>query len=95
MAPSDNVLNTNPQYVKLTKLAMVQIADNVKNENFFSMLVFMKSKLFNMFIAHLPLVMRMFAQQFYTLQISCMQNILNNDEHHVINIAMMARHWAI
>jgi hypothetical protein len=49
-------------------MAMVQIVGNVKNGCNFSTLAFMKSKLCNMLTTHLPLVVRMFAQQFYTLQ---------------------------
>jgi hypothetical protein len=36
-----------PKYVKLAKMAMVQIMGSVENEPFFSMLAFMKSKLCN------------------------------------------------
>ncbi len=49
-------------------MAMVQIMGSMKDERCFSMLAFMKSKLRNMLTTHLPLVFRMFAQWFYTLQ---------------------------
>jgi hypothetical protein len=49
-------------------MAMVQIVGNVKDERCFSMLAFMKSKLHNRLTTHLPLVVQMFAQWFYTLQ---------------------------
>jgi hypothetical protein len=49
-------------------MAMVQIVGSVEDECCFSTLAFMKSKLYNMLITHLPLVIRMFAQRFYTLQ---------------------------
>jgi hypothetical protein len=57
-----------PKYVKLAKMAMVQKVGSVENERCFSTLLFMKSKLHNKLITHLPLVVRMFAQRFYTLQ---------------------------
>jgi hypothetical protein len=57
-----------PKYLKLVELAMVQIVSGVEDEKCFSTLVFMKSKLWNRLTTHLPLVMCMFAQQFYTLQ---------------------------
>jgi hypothetical protein len=34
----------------------------------FSNLVFMKSKLYNKFTTHFPIVVHMFTQQFYTLE---------------------------
>jgi hypothetical protein len=49
-------------------MAMVQIVGSVEDERYFSMLTFMKSKFRNKLITHLPLVARMFAQWFYTLQ---------------------------
>jgi hypothetical protein len=49
------------EYVKLTKLAMVQIVGNVEDERC--------SKLCNRFTSYLPLVLCVFAQQFYILQI--------------------------
>ncbi len=54
--------------MKLVELAMVQIVDSVEDERCFFTLAFMKSKLRNRLITHLPLVVCMFAQQFYTLQ---------------------------
>jgi hypothetical protein len=52
----------------LAEIAMVQIVGSVEDEHCFSMLAFMKSKLHNRLTTHLPLVVRMFAQWFYTLQ---------------------------
>jgi hypothetical protein len=54
--------------VKLVELVMVKIVGSVEEEICFSTLAFMKSKLWNRLIAHLALVVRMFAQQSYTLQ---------------------------
>jgi len=55
-----------PKYVKLAEMAMVQIVGSVENEHCFFTLAFMKSKLRNGLITHLRLVVRMFAQWFYT-----------------------------
>jgi hypothetical protein len=49
-------------------MAIVQVVGNVKDECCFYMLAFMKSKLHNRLITHLPLVVWMFAQRFYILQ---------------------------
>jgi hypothetical protein len=57
-----------PEYIKLVKLAMVQIIGNVEDERCFSILAFMNSKLRNKLIIHLPIVVHMFAQQFYTFE---------------------------
>ncbi len=57
-----------PEYVKLVELAMVQIVGNVEDERCFFILVSMKSKFQDRLTTHLPLVVCMFAQQFYFLQ---------------------------
>jgi len=49
------------EYVKPAKLAMVQIVSNVEDERC--------SKLCNRLTSYLPLVLCVFAQQFYILQI--------------------------
>jgi hypothetical protein len=56
------------KYVKLVEMAIVQIVGNVKDECCFFTLAFMKSKLRNKLTTHLPLVVWMFAHQFYILQ---------------------------
>jgi hypothetical protein len=56
------------KYIKLAKLAMVQIIGNMEDERCFSTLAFMKSKLNNKLITYFPIVVCMFAQQFYTLE---------------------------
>jgi hypothetical protein len=71
VVPCDNISNilfSFLGYVKLVELVMVQIVGSVKDERCFFTLVFMKSKFWNRLITHLPLVVGMFAQQFYTLQ---------------------------
>jgi hypothetical protein len=68
LVTTSQVLSFNfPKYVKLIELAMVQIVGNVEDERCFFTLTFMKSKLWNWLSTHLPLVVCMFAQQFYTL----------------------------
>jgi hypothetical protein len=54
--------------VKLVKLAMVQRVGNVEDERCFSTLAFTKSKLCNGFTTQLLIIVRMFAQHFYTLE---------------------------
>jgi hypothetical protein len=45
---------TFPKYVKLVEMAMVQIVSNVKDEHYFYMLAFMKSKFCNKLTTHAP-----------------------------------------
>lgn len=54
--------------MKLAKLAMVQVIGSVEDERCFFTLAFMKSILCNKLTTHLPLVVHMFAQHFYTIQ---------------------------
>jgi hypothetical protein len=54
--------------VKLVELATVQVIGRVEDGRCFSTLAFMMSKLRNKLTTHLPLVVRMFAQHFYTIQ---------------------------
>ncbi len=68
------------EYVKLTKLVMVQIFGNVEDEKCFSTLAFTKSKLQNRLTTHLPHVVHMFSQQFILCKISHMQIVLSNGE---------------
>jgi hypothetical protein len=53
--------------VKFAELVVVQVVGNVENESCFSTLAFMKSKFYNKLTTHLPLVVHMFAQHFYTI----------------------------
>jgi hypothetical protein len=50
-----------PMYVKLAKLVMVQIVNNLENQKYFFTLGLTKSKLYNKFTTHLPHVMCRFA----------------------------------
>jgi hypothetical protein len=66
---SSQVLVCNfPKYVKVAKMAMVQTMGSVEDEHYLYMLAFMKSKFHNKLTTHLPLVVWMFTQRFYTLQ---------------------------
>jgi hypothetical protein len=56
------------EYIKLAKLAMVQIIGNVEDEICLSISAFMKSKFHNKLTTHFPNVVCMFALQFYTLE---------------------------
>jgi hypothetical protein len=55
------------KYVKLAELAMVQVIGSVEDKKCFSTLAFMKSKFCNRLTTHLPLVVHMFTQNFYTM----------------------------
>jgi len=61
VGPCDNILSTSvqdPEYVKLVKLTMMQIVGKMKNEKYFFILAFTKSKLCNRLITHLPFVVQ-------------------------------------
>jgi hypothetical protein len=52
--------------MKLIELAIVQVIGNLEDEKTFSILFFMKSKLWNHFAWHLDIAICMFAQDFFT-----------------------------
>jgi hypothetical protein len=56
------------EYFKLVELSIVVILGNVENERLFSTITFMKSKLRNQLTINLDMVVRMYAQDFFTLQ---------------------------
>ncbi len=64
VAASQILVSSFPEYVKFVELAMIHIIGIVEDEKCFSTLAFMKSKLHNKITTHLPIVVRMFAQQF-------------------------------
>jgi D-arabinose 5-phosphate isomerase GutQ len=69
LVTTSQVLVCNFTYFgKLAEMAMVQIVGSVEDEHCFFTLALMKSKLRNKLTTHLPLVVWMFAQWFYTLQ---------------------------
>jgi hypothetical protein len=55
------------EYLKLAKIAMVQVLGSIEDEQRFSSLAFCKSKLHNRLTINLDLVVKMFSQMFYTL----------------------------
>ena len=55
------------EYLKIVELAVVVVLGSIENEHTFSTLSFMKNKLRNRLNVHLPLVVAMHAQEFYTL----------------------------
>jgi hypothetical protein len=55
-------------YMKLVKIAMVQVIGFIEDERCFNNLIFIKSKLCNWLTTHLNLVVCMFVQQFYMLE---------------------------
>jgi hypothetical protein len=57
-----------PRYFKLTNLSIVQIINSVEDEQCFSTLTFMKSKLYNKVINHMDFVGHMLAQKIYILE---------------------------
>ncbi len=57
-----------PKYLKLVKMAIVHILGNVEDKRHFSILAFLKNKLQVTLDPHLPLVVGMHCQIFYTLK---------------------------
>jgi len=55
------------EYFTLAKVAMVMVLGSMEDKHCFSILSFMKSKLWNELTTHLNLVVQMFAQNDYTL----------------------------
>ncbi len=55
------------EFIKVAKLVVVQIMGSGEDENTFSTLTFMKTKLYNRLCEQLVLVVCMFAQPFYII----------------------------
>jgi hypothetical protein len=55
------------KFMKVAKLAVVQIMGFVEDDKIFSTLTFMKTRLWNQLCENLDLVVHMFAQLFYTI----------------------------
>ncbi len=53
---------------RLVELAIVMVLGNVEDERTLSTFIFMKSKLRNRLTTHLDLVVKMYTQDFFTLQ---------------------------
>jgi hypothetical protein len=54
------------KFMQFVELTIVQVIGSVKDERTFSTSTFMKSKLGNQLARHLDIVIRMFAQDFFT-----------------------------
>ncbi len=57
------------EYIKVVRIAMVQILGSIEDEKTCNNLVFMKSKLYNQLTTHLNLCVCMFTHNFYTISI--------------------------
>ncbi len=68
LASSEIVRQWLLKWFKLVQLCMVMIIGNVEDEKTFSNMSFMKNKLHNHLTTHLDLVVRMDAQNFYSLE---------------------------
>jgi hypothetical protein len=69
---SSNRLSCNrlSEYMSLAELAIMQVISNVEDKRTFSTLSLIKSKFQNRPSKHLNTIIHMYAQQFYTLEIS-------------------------
>jgi hypothetical protein len=56
------------EYFKLVELTIVAILGSVENEHSFYTITFMKSKLRNRLTINLDMVVKMYVQDFFTLQ---------------------------
>jgi hypothetical protein len=56
------------EFFKLIELLIIMVLGSVEDERTFSTLTFMKLKLKNHLTTHLDLVVKMYAQDFFTLQ---------------------------
>jgi hypothetical protein len=56
------------EYFRLVELAIVMVLGSVEDERTFFTFIFMKSKLKNQLTNHFDLVMKMYTQDFFTLQ---------------------------
>ncbi len=78
------------EYIKLVELLVVQVIGLVEDEQCFSKLTIMKTKLRNQLTVHLELVIQMFSQKFFTIKTSLLEQqfkvgkttkfVMGNDE---------------
>ncbi len=59
--------NFFPEFFNLAEIDVIQVSRSVEDEHTFSTLSFLKSKLWNRLCEHLPIVVGMFSQPFFTL----------------------------
>jgi hypothetical protein len=57
-----------PEYFRLATMALTLVLGSVEDERAFSTVGFVKGKLRNKLVEHLPLCVKMFTQKFYTLR---------------------------
>jgi hypothetical protein len=57
-----------PEYFKLATMALILMLGSIEDEKAFLTVSFVKSKLRNKLVEHLPLCVKMFTQKFYTLR---------------------------
>lgn len=62
------MLNRLSEFIKVAEIAITAVLGSVEDERTFSTLGFMKSKLRNRLGGHLDTCVKMFSQQFFTLQ---------------------------
>ncbi len=78
------------EFMKMAKLAMIQIMGFVKNERTFSTLIFMKTRLWNRLCEHLGMVVMMFAQPFYTIDTFPYDDAITTWTHEKVKKGLLA-----
>lgn len=77
------------KYFALAKVAMVMVLGSMEDKHYFSTLSFMRSKLWNQLTTHFNLVVKMFAQNHYTLDTfpfgDVIKDWVNNKRSYVID----------
>jgi hypothetical protein len=64
--------------MQIVELAIVRVIGSVENERTFSILTFMKSKLWNQLARHLDIAIQMFAQDFFIKENFLFQVVIMN-----------------
>ena len=62
------MLNCLSEFIKLAKIAMCVVLGSVEDEQTFSTLSFMKSKLRNRLTGHIDTCVKLFSQEFFTIE---------------------------
>ena len=82
--------------MKVVEIAHVQVSTNVEDERTCSSLSFLKSKVRNLLTTYLDLVVRMFAQDYYTLNTVPYQVVKSNwKAQRVRNEGEMEMSWNV
>jgi hypothetical protein len=74
-----------PVYFRLATMALTLVLGSVEDERAFSTMGFIKEKLQNKLVEHLPLFVKMFTQKFYTLRSFSYQE--------AVDIWKVQKHW--